>query len=135
MYKSGIYQIRNKVNGKLYIGSSGNLKKREYDHFRHLKNKKHENSHLQYAFDKYGEDSFVFDIIFLCSLENRLYYEQKYLDYYGVDNLYNINGEACRPPSHKGIKKSEETKRKMSNAQKRRNLSEDDRFRLKKCRW
>ena len=135
MYKSGIYQIRNKVNGKLYIGSTSNFVRREKEHFNHgrcLKKCNHVNPYLQNAFNKYGEDSFVYEIIFFCSLENRLYYEQKYLDYYGVDNLYNINGEACRPPSHKGIKKSEETKRKMSNAQKRRNLSEDDRFRLKK---
>jgi len=56
----GIYIILNLVNNKSYIGSTVNFKTRRKQHLRVLKRKKHHSSHLQYAFDKYGEDNFVF---------------------------------------------------------------------------
>ena len=37
---SGIYKILNKTNNKVYIGSSVNLKSREYKHFWMLNNKR-----------------------------------------------------------------------------------------------
>ena len=41
--KSGIYQIRNLVNGKIYVGSAVNLRARMQSHFGELKNNKHNN--------------------------------------------------------------------------------------------
>lgn len=63
MKKQGIYQIVNLKNKKCYVGSSLNLDKRLYEHKRLLKLGKHENNHLQNAWNKYGEDSFEFKII------------------------------------------------------------------------
>lgn len=61
--KSGIYKIENKVNGKVYIGSSNSIKRRWQKHKALLRHGKHQNSHLQAAWDKYGEDNFSFSVI------------------------------------------------------------------------
>lgn len=55
--------INNKVNGHKYIGQSCNIKKRLYEHKRQLNKNEHNNSHLQNAWNKYGEGSFEFKII------------------------------------------------------------------------
>lgn len=59
----GIYEIRNLVNNKVYIGSSINVKARLYEHSRLLNIGKHENKHLQRAWNKYGKDNFKFQIL------------------------------------------------------------------------
>lgn len=53
----GIYQIKNKINGKVYIGQSINIEKRLKRHLNDLRKLKHRNQHLQNAFNKYGEKS------------------------------------------------------------------------------
>ena len=88
----GIYQIRNKINNKIYIGSSINIKKRWNEHMSDLFNNTHHNIYLQRVWNKYGELNFVFEILLLCEQSELLKYEQWFLDNvieYGVD--YNIS--------------------------------------------
>ena len=59
----GIYKILNTVNGKFYIGSTTNLKKRLYEHYRELNLGIHTNKHLQAAWIKYGKEGFKFQIL------------------------------------------------------------------------
>ena len=61
--KSGIYKITNTENGKFYIGSSNDIEYRWLCHKRNLKNKTHINPKLQHAWDFYGEDKFIFEIV------------------------------------------------------------------------
>jgi group I intron endonuclease len=83
----GIYRIKNLINGKCYYGSSKNVENRWRMHKRELINRKHINKILQNAWDKYGEENFVFEFIEECS-ENQLFeIEQKYLD---TNPEYNI---------------------------------------------
>lgn len=114
--KMGIYQIVNLIDGKKYVGSSKNLKKRRYDHFIILRNNKHCNYHLQNAFNKHGEDNFSFEVIeFVNTEEELLPREQYYIELYQVcdrDKGYNLIVDATRNIP------SEETKLKMSLAQK-----------------
>lgn len=123
----GIYKICNIKNGKVYIGSSSNVVRRWNVHKRFLRNGCHSNAHLQRAWDKYGEDGFIFEVIELTSKSNLLYTEQKHIDctlcflpQYG----YNIFPEAGRPSysgeNHPmfGKKHSRESKKKMSIAHK-----------------
>ena len=58
----GIYKILNTVNGKFYIGSTNNLRKRLYEHYRALNLGIHTNKHLQAAWIKYGKEGFKFQI-------------------------------------------------------------------------
>lgn len=59
----GIYRIRNTLNNNSYIGSSKDLDKRFKTHIRTLRNFTHHNIYLQRAFNKYGEDAFVFECL------------------------------------------------------------------------
>ena len=44
---SGVYGIVNKVNGKIYVGSSNDLKKRKGDHFKDFAKGRAINPHLK----------------------------------------------------------------------------------------
>jgi group I intron endonuclease len=58
--KPGIYAIRNRRNGKLYVGSASNISKRWSRHRKDLREGSHRNKHLQAAFNYYGEEAFEF---------------------------------------------------------------------------
>jgi len=115
---SGIYAIWNIVNGKVYIGSAINLQQRKRNHLTNLRGGYHKNRHLQFAFDKYTEQVFVFDVIELVSnLDNLIVREQHYLDLlkaYDRNIGYNI---ASIAGSCLGVKHTKETKENMRIAQ------------------
>lgn len=95
---TGIYKITNKVNNKYYIGStSESFLMRWKNHINALRKGKHKNIHLQNAFIKYGEESFIFTILEICKKENCLLREQIYLDSSDSSNCYNINPFATGP--------------------------------------
>lgn len=60
---SGVYEIRCSVNGKVYIGSAINLRRRKWTHWSELRNNRHHSRHLQSAWNKYGEAAFTFRVI------------------------------------------------------------------------
>ena len=109
----GIYKITNTVTGDFYIGSSCNLRLRIQDHKYKLVNNKHANRHLQNSYNKHGEQVFVFEIVLLCEVEYKLYFEQKFLDLFKP--AYNIAANASAP--WQGLRFSEEHKRKISEGQ------------------
>lgn len=120
---SGIYLIRNTQNGKVYVGSSADTTNRIRGHKCQLRKGSHTSRHLQAAWNKYGEDAFVFTVKRECEVADLLVIEQQYIDLFlsaDADCGYNICEVAGRPPSRKGVPKSEETKRRMSEAAKRR---------------
>lgn len=118
--KSGIYQIRNLQDGKLYIGSTLDFKTRKNKHLNDLKQKIHVNSHLQNAYNLYGQESFVFEIIeFIKNKDKLLEYEQYWIDRFNVYNSkygYNISKKAGRPPLLRGYKFNKEHNKKISVA-------------------
>lgn len=91
--KSGIYRIINKVNDKMYIGSSYNLEKRLASHISMLINNKHHSIHLQNAYNKYGDDNFDFEVLEECEREFLLDREQYYLNLYLEADKY-VTGES-----------------------------------------
>lgn len=89
----GIYSIKNVKNNKIYIGSSNNIEKRIKDHFRNLKNNKHSNQYLQNAYNKYGNESFIFEILEVFEDINKydlLKIESDYLNKVEFEQLYNL---------------------------------------------
>ncbi len=112
---SGIYQIRNIINGKRYIGSAINLKGRLENHSFALKGNYHRNIYLQNAWNKYGEDNFVFEILIYCNKEDLIDKEQKRINHYKTaeGKGYNI----CKVAgSRLGMKHTSEVKRKISKS-------------------
>lgn len=76
----GIYRIKNLINNNCYYGSSKDIEKRWKRHKNELNKNKHHNIHLQRAWNKYGNYSFVFEVIEECKVNELLLSEQKYLD-------------------------------------------------------
>lgn len=121
---SGVYQIYNTVNCKRYIGSSIHIEQRFKEHLRNLRANKHVNSHLQSAWNKYGEHSFIFEEVELCEPDQCLKIEQEYIDYYHAADRkfgYNIDPYA----DHTGNTLSEETRKKISEKAKGRKWSKE----------
>ena len=77
---SGVYQIRCKSNGKIYIGSAVNLRQRWDGHRRALRKQRHHNVHLQAAWNRYAEASFEFTILEQVDVGNLLETEQSWMD-------------------------------------------------------
>lgn len=90
--KSGIYKILNTASGKIYIGSTYSLSRRKWQHFNSLKRGKHSSNKLQRAYDKYGKECFVFEILVLSPREYLVKLEQWFLD--TLKPEYNINTKA-----------------------------------------
>jgi len=117
---SGIYQIRNNINGKKYIGSEKDVYGRIKTHLSLLKRGKHHSKHLQSAWNLYGEVSFSFELIECCEgVKHKLIeLEQRYIDFLKPEyNVLPVAGSCL------GRKISDETKRKMSDAAKGRVIS------------
>lgn len=108
---SGVYCIINLKNGKRYIGSSKNVRQRLWSHRAELRHNKHDNPHLQSAWNKYGEQFFDYFIIEECTIEALLIREQHYID--TIHPEYNINQETQKPPC------TIETRLKQSNTRKK----------------
>lgn len=92
--KKGIYIIKNKINNKVYIGQSKKLSQRYAGHIRRIKTKTHHNEILQRAFEKYGIDSFEYDILEEVLDDSLLNEREKYwIDFHGGinnENVYNL---------------------------------------------
>jgi group I intron endonuclease len=95
----GIYKIINVVNNKFYVGSAVDFKRRKTRHFSELRNKKHNNKKLQNAWNKYGEQAFVFVIVEELALGvDILAAETVWLqEHVGKDYCYNIGVDAVAP--------------------------------------
>lgn len=61
--KTGIYMIKNNVNGKVYVGQSRNIERRWDKHIRELNEGKHHNRFLQYDYKNQGSSCLSFEII------------------------------------------------------------------------
>lgn len=140
--KIGIYGIRNKINGKIYVGqTSVSFGDRKDCHYAKLRHNKNDNINLQNEWNYFGENNFEFiileevnDISVLDTLE------QKYISLY-QPNVYNISTGGKGAPGIKlsekakriigeknkvnmtGKKASEETRRKMSLTRTGRKMS------------
>jgi group I intron endonuclease len=97
----GVYLIKNKINGKIYIGSSNNIRKRWNEHKNDLRNDEHHSKHLQKSYKKYGIENFEFLILEEVQSAIGLFaLEQQYLDKHRPFDRnigYNISETAIGP--------------------------------------
>ena len=71
----GVYQIKNKRNGKLFIGSTKNIPGKLNSHKFQLGNNLHTNFEMQRDFNEIGEEGFSFDTIDLLTPREDLKYD------------------------------------------------------------
>ena len=126
---TGVYAIRNTVNGKHYIGSTSlGFDVRWGVHRRQLARGDHGNAHLQAAWNKYGGDVFEFFILEVVPVDQLQTREQFWLDFYSSQGeVYNILPLAFSP---RGYRHSEEARQKISRANSRRQHSEETKNRI-----
>jgi group I intron endonuclease len=110
----GIYGIRNLINGKIYVGKTGmNFGDRWDSHRSLLNNGKHDNPHLQKAWDKYKQENFEFIVLEDCSVDELSDREKHYIKLYKDMGLaYNIH-DGGNEGYNLGKHLSDETKRKI----------------------
>jgi group I intron endonuclease len=111
----GVYVITNTVNGKVYVGSATSIYGRCGYHRSYLRRGKHDNRHLQRAWNKYGERSFSFDVLETCEVGNLLSREQCWID--SLDATNGANGYNQSPVAGfamLGRNHSAESRAKMS---------------------
>ena len=109
---AGVYQITCIPSGNVYIGSSVALDRRLREHKRELRIGTHYSSYMQNSWNKYGPDAFEFKVLVICEKDMTLFYEQIFLD--ALEPKFNT---AKIAGSNAGIARSDETKKRMSKAQ------------------
>lgn len=135
----GVYIIRCVKNNKLYVGSSVNIKNRISRHFNDLLKQKHSSPQLQNSYNKYGNESFVVEIVEEfekneITLKELHRFEQKYLDEfkpYLKDNGFNTCRIAGSPSQYR---LSDERKKQISESLKGRVVSDETRKKISESR-
>lgn len=144
--KTGIYKIVNKINGKVYVGSSVNINKRWLEHVSYLNRGVHHSIKLQRSYNKYGSEFFEMSIIELCSscilIEREQYWIDELNSYHGGYNAtpkaHSTIGYVWTDEQRKklslilsGRTHSDLTKEKMSKSWENRVISETEKERLR----
>lgn len=112
---SGIYAIANKVNNKLYIGSSFNIYKRIIKHLLDIEKNRHINHHLISSFKTYGIDKFEIKILYKCRVDYLLFFEDYFINKYQSNINKNGYNQTLTSYSPFGYRHTEEVKAKMKN--------------------
>lgn len=126
---SGIYQIRNLKNDKVYVGSSVDIEKRLRTHKRNLLKKKHHNIHLQRAFNIDKSNNFKYETLELCDISSLLNREQAWI------NATKINSYNLCPTAGNTLGRicSKETRIKIGISNKNKKISKRTRKNLSKA--
>lgn len=122
--QGGVYKITCAVDGRLYIGSSFCISVRWKEHRYQLGLGVHRSRHLQRAWNKYGADAFTFEVLqYEGDRDRREALEQHFLDTLQPFGAKGFNS-AREVGTTRGIKATDEQRRKKSEAQKGRRHSE-----------
>jgi group I intron endonuclease len=103
---AGVYSIRNKVNNRIYIGSSISIENRYNSHIKDLSNHSHHSWKLQKDWDLYGYNAFTKEVLHKLSPKDEhlellleiLERSEIFLQH-AVTNGYNVSDEIIRDTS------------------------------------
>lgn len=116
---TGIYQILNTTDGKVYIGKARDVLCRWRNHRYQLKKGIHRNAHLQAAYDLDGVEAFIYSVVEEC--------DESVLEWREAFHIVRLNAASAGYnllvplPSNHGVRyHSEDSRRRMSEAQKAR---------------
>lgn len=127
---SGIYAIRNTVNGKAYVGSAVNIQRRWWQHTSRLNLGTHHSAKLQSAWIKYGAAAFSFDVVeYVADAVSLIEREQHWIEMNAAFGPSGYNMRALADSSL-GTKASQEAKAKRSAALRGRTLTQDHRAKI-----
>lgn len=120
-----IYRITNMANGRFYIGSADSFARREWQHRYDLRRGVHKNPRLQAAWNKYGADMFVFEVLEeVPEGESQLVWENRWLHRcVGQPDCYNINPDAEAP--RLGVVLTDENKAAISAGRKGKHAGDE----------
>lgn len=112
-----IYVYANQINGKIYIGQTNDLDTRDYTHTFYGR----QCMPIDCAIQKYGRSNFELFTIAVVDTEDQANQEEMYWiaemrRMLGKENVYNLADGGSGP---RGVKRSEESRRKMSEAKSR----------------
>jgi len=115
-----VYKITNIVNGKLYFGITKCSLNIRWNSHRHAALRKKKHTFLANAMFKYGVDNFKIELVKECGSEKEMYELEKILiQEFSTNNPKNgYNNSSGGEVSSKGMKHSDETKRRLSEVQK-----------------
>jgi group I intron endonuclease len=127
-----IYVITNVINDKQYVGQAINKNKRWRDHRIMLKAGKHKNRHLQYAYNKYGSEKFIYTTLEIIIDISKLNEREQY--WINALNCIDPKGYNLIPTAGSaiGFKHSEETKLNWSKQRKGQKRSEEFKLKISK---
>lgn len=127
--QTGVYQIRNVTNGRIYIGSATrSFRDRWGCHLRQLNDRTHRNRLLQRSWNKYGAAAFQFEVLETCEPAKCLQCEQRFIDLLNAADPtigFNLTPTAG---NNRGVKYSPETRARMAAA--KANISEETRRKI-----
>lgn len=113
----GIYAIRNTINDKCYIGSAENIWRRMSAHRSLLAKGTHHSRKLQRAWDKYGANVFVFELVeAVAQVDSLLDREQVHIDRLKCAGFAGYNMSTTADAPMRGQKHTEEAKAKIAAA-------------------
>jgi group I intron endonuclease len=92
-----IYKITCEKDRRFYIGASTSPHNRRLEHFNHLRKNKHHNIFLQRAFNKYGEESFTYEVLESFEDEEVMWRREEEL-IEALTNTYNMMPGGIRGP-------------------------------------
>lgn len=92
-----IYKITCEKDRRFYIGASTSPHSRRLEHFNHLRKNKHHNIFLQRAFNKYGEESFTYEVLESFEDEEVMWRREEEL-IEALSNTYNMMPGGIRGP-------------------------------------
>lgn len=128
----GLYEIRNLVTGRRYVGSSVRMAARMQDHRLALTKGVHHSLPLQRAWKKYGSSAFTFRVLAVLLPDALLVEEQRLIDQVRRERGYNVARVAGAPM--RGRKQTQASRAKISAAnkgRKRGNFSDEHRAKLR----